>query len=170
VGFFGACGEPIGCEWTAPGSVPAELVWKSENPMAECPFRKGRVKTVEGCLKLPVLEPENGWYVFDARSSGFIELPDGLWNGQVGTKFRLVFDFETEQTASEGFTVNIREINGWGQPCYGMVTPGGKSGPLHFVFEFTKKKADMPRYGLRFERGGDYRLKVNRIAVERVSK
>ena len=170
VGFFGACGEPIGCEWTAPGAVPAELVWKSEKPMEECPFRKGREKTVEGCLRLPVLEPENGWYVFDARSSGFIELPDGLWKGPVGTKFRLVFDFETEQTASEGFTVNIREINGWGQPCYGLVTPGGKSGPLHFVFEFVKRKSDMPRYGLRFERGGGYRLKVNRIAVERISK
>jgi hypothetical protein len=170
VGFFGTCGEPISCEWTAPESAPVELVWSSENPMVQCPFRKGRVKSVEECLKLPVLEPKDGWYVFDARSSGFIELPDGLWEGEIGTKFRLVFDFETEQTASEGFTVNIREINGWGQPCYGLVTPGGKSGPLHFVFEFTKKKADMPRYGLRFERGGDYRLKVNRIAVERVSK
>jgi hypothetical protein len=170
VGFFGTCGNPIASEWTAPESAPSELVWKSENPMAECPFRKGRVKTVEGCLHLPVLNPESGWYSFDARSTGFIELPGNLWKGPVGTKFRLVFDFEAEQSASEGFTVNIREINGWGQPCYGLVTPGGKSGPLHFVFEFKKRKADMPRYVLRFERGGDYRLKVNRIAVERVSK
>ena len=170
VGFFGTCGEPISCEWTAPDPVSTELVWESKKTMEECPFRKGRVKTVEGCLKLPVLESENGWYSFDARSSGFIELPDGLWDGPVGAKFRLVFDFETEQSASEGFTVNIREINGWGQPCYGLATPGGKSGPLHFVFEFKKKKAEMPRYALRFERGGDYRLKVNRIAVERVLK
>ena len=170
VGFFGVCGAPIANEWTAPESVPVKLVWKSENPMAECPFRKGRVKTVEGCLQLPVLKPENGWYSFDARSSGFIELPEGLWEGPVGSEFRLIFDFEAEQPASEGFTVNIREINGWGQPCYGLVTPGGKSGPMHFVFEFKKKKADMPRYGLRFERGGVYRLKVNRIAVERMVK
>ena len=99
-----------------------------------------------------------------------MELPDGLWEGPVGTKFRLTFDFEAEQTASEGFTVNIREINGWGQPCYGLVTPGGKSGPLHFVFEFEKKKAEMPRYCLRFERGGEYRLKMYRIAVERHEK
>ena len=138
--------------------------------MVECPFHKGRVSTVEECLKLPKLEPKDGWYEYDARSSGYVELPDGLWEGPVGSKFRLVFDFETEQPASEGCTVNIREITGWGQPCYGFPTPGGKSGPLRFVFEFEKKKAEMPRYGIRFERGGAYRLKVRRIAVERIPR
>ncbi len=170
VGFFGAEGRPLSCEWTAPKAAPCELVWKSENPMVECPFHKGRVSSVEECLKLPKLEPKDGWYEYDARSSGYVELPGGLWEGPVGSKFRLVFDFEAEQPASEGFTVNVREINGWGQPCYGFPTPGGKSGPLRFVFEFEKKKAEMPRYCVRFERGGEYRLKVRRIAVERMPK
>ena len=168
IGFFGTQGEPLVREWKAPAGAPVELVWKSEDPMRECPFHKGRVSTVEECLKLPKLEPKDGWYEYDARSSGFIELPKGLWEGPAGTRFRLIFDFETEQPASEGFTVNIREITGWGQPCYGFPTPGGKSGLLHFVFEFEKKGSDSPCYGLRFERGGDFRLKVHRIAVERL--
>ena len=66
--------------------------------------------------------------------------------------------------------MNIREITGWGQPCYGFPTPGGKSGLLHFVFEFEKKGSDSPCYGLRFERGGEFRLKVHRIAVERLPR
>ena len=168
IGFFGTQGEPLVREWKAPAGAPVELVWKSEDPMRECPFHKGRVSTVEECLKLPKLEPKDGWYEYDARSSGFIELPKGLWEGPAGTRFRLIFDFETEQPASEGFTVNIREVTGWGQPCYGYPTPGGQSGPLHFVFEFEKKGSDSPCYGLRFERGGEFRLKVHRIAVERL--
>ena len=166
VGFFGAKGAPIVGTWRAPEASRAELVWESKDPMRECPLRYGSAKSAEEAALREVLPLRKGWYVKEKSGNTFVHLPEHVWDGAPGTRFRLIAEMELHQKGSEGCWLELRSAAGGGAITFGT-TPPGTSGLVRYVLEYEKRK-DSPHYALRFAGGERFAVRLRYLRIERV--
>lgn len=158
VNCFGVCGNPISATMKADASNGI-LLWKSDDPMKECPFMFG----LSGGKPVPV---KDGWYQMTERNHR-LEIPAEVWKGKKGTRYRFVVDLEMEQQGAKTWTILLRCPNPRNNANARIATPRGISGKQRYVIEFVKKN-DLFYYYLLIREGGAGRLRINHARLERI--
>ena len=159
-----------------PVTVPAtgekaEIVLKSSDPAAEFGIRPRKDKAGKRRLK----PDADGWYGPFGGGEWVLALPAGLFSGGEGTRYRVVFDLETDQPET-GARWNLRLANadGPGFASERLKTPAGKSGRMRYVLELSKKRPGergaSDSYDIYFENGSTGRLRPGAVRVERLLK
>ena len=161
---------------SAPVKVPAgakkgEVVLESDDPAKEF----GLMPRNDSKGKRRCKVGKDGWYGPFGGGEWVLRLPEGLFSGKVGTRYRVTFDCETEQPV--GFAKwNLRLSNAKG-PGFGSTrysTPFGASGKMRYVLEMKVmapgRRGASDSYDLFFERGYRSRLKPGHLKVERLGK
>lgn len=158
--------EPV----TVPMSgAKTEVVLKSSDPATEFGIRPRKDKSDKRRLK----PDANGWYGPLGGGEWVLKLPAGLFTGGEGTRYRVVFDLETDQSEA-GVCWNLRLSNadGLGFASERYTTPFGKSGKMRYVLELAKKKPGTrgasDSYDIYFENASTGRLKPRAVKVERL--
>ena len=132
------------------------MVWKSDDPMRECRF-------VSGGKNVPC---EGGFFLMGAADAKLL-MPEGVWRGPKGAKFRFTVDIRAVQAQSPAWTIVLRNekpmVNAHGR----ISTPGGDLGTLRYVVDFGKR-ADDHAYVLLVREGGKGKIRFERISVERL--
>ena len=147
-----------------------EKVLESADPAAEfglCPRKR------LGNAKYRAKPDSEGWYGPLGGGEWVLALPDGLFPGKAGTRYRVTFDMESDQPA-DAAKWNLRLSNAKG-PGFGSTrisTPFGKSGKMRYVIDMVKgaktKRGVSDSYHLYFERGAKSRMKPGRLLIERM--
>ena len=158
VNFFGAAGRPLSAAFHAPKPV-GTLVWKTDDPMRDCRYMTG----------LSGGEPvarDGDWYRMGSGNFR-LELPETVWKGAKGDRFRFTVDVETEQGEESTWTLVLRNPQPLENANFRIATPTGKSGRSRYVIEFAKQE-DFFRYYLLVREGGAGRIRFNNVKVERL--
>ena len=150
------------------GAKKGEVVLESDDPAKE--FGLMPRKDLKGKRRSKV--GKDGWYGPFGGGEWVLRLPQGIFTGKVGTRYRVTFDCETDQPA--GFAKwNLRLSNAKG-PGFGSTrysTPPGTSGKMRYVMEMqvmaSGKRGASDSYDIYFERGAKSRLKPGHLKVER---
>lgn len=154
-------GRPLTAMFKAPRpfGIP---VWKSEDPMTECPF----MTELEGGK--PVGK-EDGWYRIGGGAYR-LEFPKDAWAGKKDDRFRFVVDLETEQKDGgvKTWTIVLRSPKPASSANARIATPYGKSGRQRIVIEFVKPNEEYI-YHLLVREGGVGRIRFNRVSIERIA-
>ena len=159
VNFWGNEGKPLEIEFAAPEcAVRPEIVWESADPMAECPVLSDPVGKT--------LQPRDGGYCKMTSHYAWVNFPDTVWNGEKGTKYRLVADIRTIQKESPTWTLVLVNRQPWRYGSGRVRTPPGDSGTFRYVIDFEKKEASHA-YHLLIREGGAGMLRMERIRLER---
>ena len=159
VNFWGKEGKPLKVEFAAPEcSVKPEIVWESANPMDECPVLSDPLKKT--------LQPRDGAYCKMTSHYAWVSFPEKVWDGDKGTKYRLVIDMHTIQKESPTWTMVLVNQQPWKYGSGRICTPGGDSGTFRYVIDFEKKEA-FHVYHLLIREGGAGKLRIERLRLER---
>lgn len=166
VNQYGDRGAPIHAEAKAPERfVSSKLVFESKSPMADMEFRTNAKAPKRHAVGA------DGFYGPFKHGRNYLMLPEGLFKGAAGTKFRVVLDMHTVQQ-EEGHRVLI-DLRNAAEPrpaTARISTPGGDSGSERYVIDFVKNAhhaADT--YHLHFEWGIGARLRFDRVRIDRVT-
>ena len=158
-------------EVTVPKGAKGTVVLESADPAAEFGFFPNRQHAAAG--KGRAKAGADGWYGPFKRGDWVIRLPDGLFAGKPGTKYRVTFDMESDQPIGEA-KWNLRLANAKG-PGFGSTryaTPSGKSGKMRYVLEHVNgapgKRGESDSYCIYFERGAKSRVKPGSLVIERL--
>ena len=162
VNQYGSPGASICVEAKAPvGFAPATSLYVCDDPAKELEF--GNIG------QAPALKPDADGY-FGPVPSGRnrLMLPDGLFKGPRGTRFRALLDMRTVQR-SEGslWSVKFQDPTSLSGASTRIPTPPGDSGDERYVLELVKR-ADVDTYCIQFDWGAGGRVKFNRVKVERL--
>lgn len=160
VNCWGREGEPLRTEFTAPErkSVP-QVVWESRNPMEECPLLSDPAKKT--------LQPREGEFCKMTSRYAWIVFPDGVWDGEKGSRFRLIIDIHTVQKEWPTWTFVLVNVHPWKYGTARVSTPTGDSGTLRYVMDLTKREASFV-YHLLVREGGNGLIRFDRIRIERL--
>ena len=168
---YGVQGRAIETEARAPDSIAAgTTVFRSDDPMNEMEFARdgddARVKA-SACGEF-----------FSTRRNGSnynrLAIPAGTFAGPLGTRFRVTIDAHIRQ-AEDGFLWSLKLVkpkNGGLGATARMRTPGGDSGRLVYVIDFTKAaglRYDGDTYQVEFEWGDRSSVKLHSVSVERLA-
>ena len=137
------------------------LVWKSDNPMEDCPFLTG-LKDGERLKKL-----EDGFYEHSKHQARLV-FPKGVWDGPAGTKFRFTVDLRMVQPGGGQWTLVLRNPTPLKNANPRIATPKGNSGLQRYVIEFEKPKAEFDYYFLVRE-GTPGKIRFEYVSIERIS-
>ena len=164
-------GAEIVKEFTAPAqAVSRKLVWKTENPTADCVFRCG----AKGAAKSPA---KDGFFEVK-KGPAMLHFPDGVWEGPAGARFMLTFDMQTIQEKRPCWSVALRNLKptpGRGQvkalkdAAKRMYTVPGDSGLLRYVVEFEKPAA-VCTYALLLNGETPGKVRFTYAKIERLGK
>ena len=98
----------------------------------------------------------------------WLKLPDGLFKGPKGSKYRAIVDMQTIQPTEGSFwSIKFQNPKVPTGASTRVPTPGGDSGNERYVLELTKKD-DTDTYYIQFDWGTNGRVKFNRIKIEQV--
>ncbi len=157
--FYGRCGKPLTAEFTAPEKSPTNVVYETNNPMKDCPFKSG----LRGGKPLA---KEDGWYIHDIRNAR-LEFPKKIWEGDAGSRFRFTVDMRMVQGDVFTWTVVLRNPQTGKNANIRVSTPPGESGLQRLVIEFVKKKAEH-NYCLLIREGGKGKILFEHVKVEKL--
>ena len=153
-------GSPLTVEFLAPASkATPKVIWQSDNPMKECPFLLG----LDGTKPVPI---KDGFYEMGTGNARLV-LPDGVWKGAKGTKFRFIADIHTIQEGSLSWTMVLRNPDPLKNANGRISTPDGDSGSIRYVIDIEKEKAAYWYY-LLIREGGAGRIKFDHVRIERL--
>lgn len=159
VNAYGRGGAPLMAEAKVPEKAKSgRLVWKSDDPMKECPCMTG----LKGGKQLAL--DADGFYVHDTHEARLI-LPDGVWDGPAGTKFRFTVDMRMVQPGGGQWTLVLRNPVPLQNANQRIATPKGDSGLQRYVIEFEKPKQEYSYYFLIRE-GTPGRLRFEHVSIE----
>jgi hypothetical protein len=160
VNFWGREGEVIEVEFAAPEcNFKSEVVWESSNPMDECPMLSN--------VTQKTLQPRDGKFCKLDNHYAWFVFPKGVWDGEQGTRFRLVADIHTIQKSVPTWTLVLVNAQPWKYGSGRVCTPGGDSGTFRYVMDLSKKEASHV-YHLLIREGGEGKLRIERIRLERL--
>lgn len=160
VNFWGREGEVIEVEFAAPEcNFKSEVVWESSNPMDECPILSN--------VTQKTLQPRDGKFCKLDNHYAWFVFPKGVWDGEQGTRFRLVADIHTIQKREPTWTLVLVNAQPWKYGSGRVCTPGGDSGTFRYVMDLSKKEASHV-YHLLIREGGEGKLRIERIRLERL--
>jgi hypothetical protein len=161
VNAFGRAGVPIMAEATVPAKAEnGMLVWKSDNPMKDCPCMTG----LKGGEPLKLVD---GFYEH-AKHEARLMLPKGVWDGPAGTKFRFTIDLHMIQPGGGQWTLVLRNPKPLQNANQRIATPKGDSGLQRYVLEFEKPKDEYDYYFLVRE-GTPGKIRFEYVQIERLS-
>ena len=162
VNVFGRCGRPITAEAAVPEKAAGgTLVWKSDNPMEDCPCLTG----LKGGKPLKKLD--DGFYEH-AKHEARLVFPKGVWDGPAGTRFRFTIDLRMIQPGGGQWTLVLRNPKPLTNANQRIATPKGDSGLQRYVIEFEKPKAEYDYYFLVRE-GTPGKIRFEYVSIERIS-
>ena len=166
---LGVAGAEIVKEFTAPAqAVSRKLVWKTDNPAADCVFReKNKQKS-----------PDKDGFFEVKSGQAMLFFPDGVWEGPAGARFMLTFDMQTVQEKRPCWSVALRNLKP--TPARGQVkalkdaakrmyTVPGDSGVLRYVVEFEKPAA-VCTYALLLNGENPGKVRFTHAKIERLEK
>ena len=157
VNCWGREGRPVVSELSAPKLPKAgKVAWMSDDATSDCTF-------ISGGKHMP---REGGFYLM-GPSDAKLMLPDGVWQGPKGAKFRFSVDIHTIQAESPSWTIVLRNTKPMANAHGRISTPGGDSGMLRYVIDLEKREADHA-YCLLVREGGKGRIRFGRISIERL--
>ncbi|MDD4016802.1 MAG: metallophosphoesterase [Kiritimatiellae bacterium] len=162
VNAFGKCAKPITVDVAVPEKAQSgELVWKCVNPMAE-------LKCMTGLKDGTQLKLVDGYYEHITHEARLI-LPNGVWNGSAGTRFRFTIDMRMIQPGGGQWTLVLRNPTPMHNANQRIATPKGDSGLQRYVIEFVKPKDDYDYYFLVRE-GTPGRIRFESVMIEKISR
>ena len=157
-------------EVTVPAGAKGKVVLESTDPAAEFGIFP---RSLAAAGKRRAKVGKDGWYGPFGSSDWVIRLPEGLFAGKPGTKYRVTFEMESDQPIGTA-RWNIRLCNAKG-PGFGSTrypTPSGQSGKMRYVLDHVNgtpgKRGESDSYHLYFERGAKSRMKPGRLVIERM--
>lgn len=160
VNCWGVEGKALETAFSAPESgVAPKVVWSSNDPMNECPFRFG-LSGGSSVLR------DGDFYRMDARNARLV-LPKGIWDGPKGTRFRFVADIRTIQKSWPTWTIVLRNPTPIANAFGRISTPDGDTGTLRYVIDFAKTDAAYAYY-LLVREGGEGKIRFEHIRIERL--
>ena len=136
------------------------LVWESSDPMKECPFRKG-------LAGMTAYAAQDGFFALEHAAQARLVFPEGVWNGEKGTRFRFAVDMQTVQGEGPCWTMVLRNRTPLENAVPRIATPPGDSGVQRYVMEFTKPNAAFS-YELLVREGGAGRIGFRHVRIERL--
>ena len=181
VGQYGSVGRALCADVTTPAAsafAPAKVVYDCAAPMRELAFNdhagKRQVADADGfystgdisepCYTGPAAE-----WTWGAKDRNRLILPDGIFAGPVGTRYRLTLDLRTRQ-ASEGsaFKLLLQKPDQLGVPGVTgrLRTPNGDSGATRYVIELAKDARNASdTYHVTFDAGRG-RIRFDHVKLE----
>ena len=181
VGQYGAVGRPLYEEVSTPAAsafAPTKVAYDCAEPMRELAFNdhsgKRYVADADGyyttgdiaepCYTGPAAE-----WTWGSKERNRLILPDGIFAGPVGTRYRLTLDLRTQQ-APEGSAMKmlLQKPDQLGVPgvTARLRTPNGDSGTMRYVIELTKDAQNASdTYHLTFDAGRG-RIRFERIKLD----
>ena len=154
-------GAPLTVEFTAPEpKVKRQVVWQSDNPMEDCPFLAG----LDSPKPMPL---KDGFYEMGEGARARLVLPDGVWKGAKGAKFRFIADIHTVQEGSPSWTMVLRNPDPLKNACGRISMPDGDSGSIRYVIDIEKESAGHWYY-LLVREGGAGRVRFDSVRIERL--
>ncbi len=157
---YGAPGRPISAEAKAPAEfAKAEVVFKSDDPMKDLAFC-----AAGGSGKRHVAGTD-GFYG-PVREGSWLKLPEGLFKGPKGTRFRMVLDMRTVQP-EEGslWSIKFQDPSSSVGASIRVPTPPGDSGAERYVMDLAKK-TDAETFHVKFDWGAGGRVRFDRLRIE----
>ncbi|MDD4025167.1 MAG: hypothetical protein PHN85_04505 [Kiritimatiellae bacterium] len=165
VNFFGGAGKPVCAEADAPAAKKPQLLWKSDDPMADLKFIFGDDGTDEG---KPVPK-KNGWYGMTGGMARLV-IPAAAWEVPKGTTVRFTADLETVQDEgpeARAYNVQLMRFKPvLATACGRIKTLGGESGVQRYVIEFRKSN-DVP-HSFVVREGAPGKVKFHSAKIERI--
>jgi hypothetical protein len=160
VNCWGKEGKSATVEFTAPERTAApNIVWECSDAMKECKFLSG--------LAGKESKPRKGdFYEMDNRDARLV-LPDGVWKGPKGARFRFVADIHTVQEGNPTWTIVLRNPKPLKNAHGRISTPDGDSGRLRYVVDF-KKISEAFSYYLLVREGGVGKIRFGHVRIERL--
>ena len=161
VNQYGAPGAPIYAEVKAPDNFEkAETIYVSENPMQELEFGRPTAAKRHAVAGDGFYGPISG--------SQWLKLPEGLFKGPKGTRFRATLDMRTVQPAECSlWSVKFQDPTLPTGASTRVPTPPGDSGDERYVLELVKR-ADVETYYIQFDWGTNGKVKFNRVKIDRL--
>ena len=157
--FFDTAGRAIEASFMAPARK-GTLVWESTDPMKDCSFMTG----LEGGTPVQL---ENGWY--KANGGAYrLELPQGVWEGEKGSRFLFIVDCATEQRGVKPWSMVLRNPNPSHNANDRVYTDVGNFERIRYVMEIEKTAAK-DHYYLLIREGSGGRIKFLNVRVERLA-
>ena len=158
---YGAEGAPICATAKAPADfAKAETIYVCENPMQELEFGRPKAAKRHAVAADGFYGPISG--------SQWLKLPEGIFKGTKGTKYRATLDMQTVQP-KEGslWSVKFQDPTSPVGASTRIPTPPGDSGDERYVLELVKR-ADVETYYIQFDWGTSGRVKFRRLKLDRV--
>lgn len=166
VNQYGARGDAIYAEAKSPEAfAKATTLFECNDPMKEMTLcRRSNPKSV--------YKEKDGFLgpVSDGRT--FLLLPEGLFKGKKGTRFRAIIDMNTKQ-AEEGslWSLSFQDPEAPVVASMYVPTPAGDSGNERYVLDLKKSSANASdTYHIYFVWGIGGRVKLNRVRIERLDQ
>ena len=158
---YGAAGSPIYAEAKAPETfAKAKPLYSSENPMQELEFGRPKAAKRHAVAADGFYGPISG--------AQWLKLPDGLFKGPKGSKYRAIVDMQTIQPTEGSFwSIKFQNPKVPTGASTRVPTPGGDSGNERYVLELVKRD-ETDTYYIQFDWGTNGRVKFNRIKIEQV--
>lgn len=160
VNAFGTAGNPIVAETMIPAKAEnGTLVWKSDDPMKDCPCYAG----LKGNEPLKLVD---GFYEHMKHEARLV-LPKGVWDGPAGTKFRFTIDLHMIQPGGGQWTLVLRNPKPLKNANQRIATPKGDSGLQRYVIEFEKSNAEFDYFFLVRE-GTPGKIRFEHVLIEKI--
>ena len=166
---YGLQGRSIETEATVPATVASStVVFRSDDPMNEMEFaREKDDRRVKASVDGDFYSTRH-----DGSNYNRLALPPGAFAGPLGTSFRVTVDAHIRQ-ASEGYLWSLKLVKPMSPlgATPRMRTPGGDSGRLVYVIDFTKDSGiryDGDTYQVMFEWGEASSVRLHSVSVERL--
>ena len=160
VNFYGRDGKPLMVEAAVPKKAKdGTLVWKSDDPMKECPCLTG----LKGGESLNLVD---GFYEHVKHEARLV-FPKGVWDGPAGTKFRFTIDLHMIQLGGGQWTLVLRNPTPLQNANQRIATPKGDSGLQRYVIEFEKPREEYDYYFLVRE-GTPGKIRFEHVAIEKL--
>jgi len=171
IGSFGQQGSSLTVEARSPADFPSKrLVWSCAEPMSELAY-------VNGCdvgrmeeKRWPV--GDDGFYGPANWGINKLKLPEGLFAGEEGTRFRLTADITTDQkVGGSPFALKLVPRDEKGDSTSRLPTPSGKNVTERYIIELTKDKRHCSdTYDLGLNYGVESRIRFHSFRLEELPK
>ena len=161
VNQYGAPGAPICATVRSPSDfAKAETVYVCDNPMQALAFVRPKTDRLHTAASDGFYGPISG--------AQWLKLPDGLFKGPKGTKFRATLDMRTVQPAEGSlWSIKFQDPTSLVGASARIPTPVGDSGDERYVLELVKE-SDADTYYIQFDWGANGRVKFNRVRLEHI--
>lgn len=164
VNQYGVAGEPLFAEAKAPSRFERNtLIFESNDPMSELEFAEiGKVARK--------LAAHGGFYGPVKSGRHRLMLPEGIFKGPPGTRFRATVDMHTIQAdEGSGWSIKFQDPSEPKGASTRVPTPNGDSGDERYVLDLVKKRKNLTgTYCIQFDWGAGGRVRINRVKVERI--